>query len=253
MEHVSAARYREHRLHPGLRGHVEAAWSVSLDADAAPTAHRVVADGCIDVLVTPGRAPLVVGPTTEPFFSPMQPGTRVHGLRFRPGAAPFVLGAAAEELRGLAVPLAELLGRRSVPDAPVDLDGLQELLLARLAPTDPLVDAAVARLLRAPGTDVRSLAAAVALSERHLRRRFHAAVGLGPKRLGRVLRLQRLLAEARRRPGATGAELAFAAGYADEPHMGREVRALAGTAPQSLLRERGRSVLVPERAIGDAG
>ena len=240
---TSAARYREHPLHPALRAHVEAAWSLELAADAAPVEHRVLADGCMDIVVAADAAPVVVGPTLEPFTAPMAPGTRVYGLRFRPGAAPFTLGATAEELRGLSVPLDELLG---VPDAPVGLAALQRIVLARLRPTDPLVDAAVERLLRAPGTDVRALAAEVALSERQLRRRFHEAVGYGPKRLGRVLRLQRLLAEARRRPEATGAELAFAAGYADEPHMGREARALAGTAAQTLLRERGRSVLAAE-------
>lgn len=249
---TSAARYREHPLHPALRAHVEAAWSLELAADSAPVEHRVLADGCMDIVVGADAAPVVVGPTLEPFMAPMAPGSRVYGLRFRPGAAPFTLGATAEELRDLSVPLAELLGSREVPDAPVGLAALQRLVLDRLRPTDPLVDAAIARLLRAPGTDVRALAATVALSERQLRRRFHEAVGYGPKRLGRVLRLQRLLAEAHRRPGATGAELAFAAGYADEPHMGREARALAGTGPRALLRERGRSVLGTEAGTRDA-
>jgi AraC-like DNA-binding protein len=247
-----AARYREHPLHPALRGCVEAAWSLTLPEDAAPTLHRVLADGCIDIVVTPGRAPVVAGPPTAPLLFAMRPGTSVHGLRFRPGAAPFTLGAAGEELRDLEVPLADLLGRRAVPDAPLDLDALQRLIGARLRPTDPLVDAAVAWLARAPATDVRSLAAAVALSERQLRRRFVDAVGYGPKRLGRMLRLQRLLAEACRRPEATGVELAFAAGYADEPHMGREARALAGTSAQALLRERGRSVQAEAAEIRQA-
>jgi AraC-like DNA-binding protein len=234
-----AAHYREHPLHPALRRHVEAAWSVGLAAGEPPTEHRVVADGCMDIVVTPGHAPVVVGPATRPSFSAMAPGTTVYGLRFRPGAGPFVLRAGADELRDLQVPLAELLP----VDGPAELLDLQRLVLARLRPTDALVDAAVAELTRAPGTDVRTLARTLALSERQLRRRFHTAVGYGPKRLARVLRLQRLLAEARRRPEATGAELAFAAGFADEPHMGREARALAGIGPQALLRERGRSVL----------
>jgi AraC-like DNA-binding protein len=230
-----AARYREHPLHPALRGIVEAAWSVGLDPGEPPTEHRVLPDGCIDIVVVPGAEPVIAGPATRASLHAMQPGETVHGLRFRPGAAPFMLRAGADELRDQVVPLAELL-----PGDPRDLQGL---VLSHLRDTDPLVDAAVARLTRVPGTDVRAIADALALSERQLRRRFHAAVGYGPKRLARVLRLQRLLAEARRRPRATGAELAAAAGYADEPHMGRESRALAGTGPQLLLRERGRSVL----------
>lgn len=228
-----AAHYREHALHPALRGVVEAAWSVGLPSDAAPTEHRVLPDGCIDIVVAPGADPVIVGPTSRPSLNAMRPGETVHGLRFRPGAAPFLLRASGEELRDRVVPLAELL--------PGDPRDLQALVASHLSDTDPLVDAAVAQL--AHGADVRGLARELAISERQLRRRFHQAVGYGPKRLARILRLQRLLAEARRRPTATGAQLAAAAGYADEPHMGRDARALAGTAPRQLLEERGRSVL----------
>ncbi|MFD8985382.1 helix-turn-helix domain-containing protein, partial [Streptomyces sp. NPDC059564] len=48
-----------------------------------------------------------------------------------------------------------------------------------------------------------------------------------PRTLGRVLRLQRALALARR--GLPQAEVAHTAGYADQAHLAREVRALAGT------------------------
>jgi AraC-like DNA-binding protein len=247
-----AARYAEHPVHPALAGIVEAAWSVSHEAGAPALEHRVLPDGCIDLVLRDGEAALVVGPTTRVAFAAMAPGSAVRGLRLRPGAAPFALGAAAQDLRDLAVPLTDVLGTTAtrVPD---DLAGLQRLLLTRTQrPTDPLVDAAVARLTQAPGTEIGALARELAVSPRHLRRRFHVAVGYGPKRLARILRLQRLLACARRSPDALGVELALDAGYADEAHMGREVRELAGTSAQALLRERGRSVQAPGAAIRDA-
>jgi methylphosphotriester-DNA--protein-cysteine methyltransferase len=55
------------------------------------------------------------------------------------------------------------------------------------------------------------------------------AVGYGPKRLARVLRLRRALARA-----AAGEELAaaaFSAGYADQAHLGHDCRELAGVPP----------------------
>lgn len=247
-----AARYAEHPLHPALRGPVAAAWSVTLDAAAAPLEHRVLPDGCIDIVLTATAPPVVVGPTTGPLLVAMTPGTAVRGLRFRPGAAPALLGVGADALRDRTVPLAELLGPGHRGGEPLALAAVQALLVRRLlagpAADDPLVAAAVAMLTAAPGTEVAALARAVALSERQLRRRFHAAVGYGPKRLARVLRLQRLLAESRRDPAALGVELALAAGYADEAHMGREARELAGTAAQALLAERGRSVQAPSPA-----
>jgi AraC-like DNA-binding protein len=257
----AAARYVEHPPHPALADLVEAVWSVT---SGEAVGHRVLPDGCIDVLVRDGGPPVVVGPATRVTVAPMQPGTAVHGLRFRPGAAPFALGVGADELRDLVVPLGDVLGAAVVRRdragtlaphaAAATATGTLQRLLAVHArrPTDPLVDAAVARLGAAPGTPIAALAGELAVSPRQLRRRFDSAVGYGPKRLARVLRLQRLLALAQRTPGALGVDLAFAAGYADEAHMGREARELAGIAAQALLRERGRSVQAPDRAVGDA-
>jgi len=92
------------------------------------------------------------------------------------------------------------------------------------------VEAAVARL-RDPGARVDALAAEIGLSERQLRRRFHAAVGYGPKTLQRVLRFRRFLAG----PREDLARAALEAGYADQPHLAREVARLAGTTPSRLI------------------
>ncbi len=69
------------------------------------------------------------------------------------------------------------------------------------------------------------------LSERQLRRRFHAAAGYGPKTLQRVLRFRRFLAG----PRGDLARAALEAGYADQPHLTREVARLAGTSPSRLI------------------
>jgi AraC-like DNA-binding protein len=69
-----------------------------------------------------------------------------------------------------------------------------------------------------------------------LHRHFTAAVGYGPKTLQRVLRLQRVLAQAGRQPLVGRlADIALDAGYADQAHMSREVRALTGRNPRALL------------------
>jgi AraC-like DNA-binding protein len=73
---------------------------------------------------------------------------------------------------------------------------------------------------------VAAAAARSGLGERQLRRRCEAAFGYGPKTLARVLRLQRALELARR--GVPFASVAAEAGYADQPHLAREVRALTG-------------------------
>ena len=70
------------------------------------------------------------------------------------------------------------------------------------------------------------------LSERQLHRRCVAAVGYGPVLLRRVLRFRRFVSRIDA-GGASGdlAGLAAEAGYADQAHLTRESRELAGLPP----------------------
>jgi AraC-like DNA-binding protein len=93
---------------------------------------------------------------------------------------------------------------------------------------------------RAP--DLRSLWSSLEVSERSFRRRCRSAVGIGPKALHRILRFQGFLARAQyalargRRPDEDGlARLAVDAGYADQAHLTRECRRLAGVSPRVFL------------------
>ena len=60
-------------------------------------------------------------------------------------------------------------------------------------------------------------------------------VRLRAKTLQRILRLQRFLALGRADPSARLARLAADAGYADQAHLGRDCRALAGATPAELV------------------
>jgi AraC-like DNA-binding protein len=196
----------------------------------------VLPDGCLDVIVGPDAA-IVAGPDTAPVPARLAPGEVVVGLRLRPGAGGAALGVAANELRDARVPLEDVwgpAGRELGELAGGDPFALAAALRTRLAasPLDLRVLEAARRLARAPATPVPALAAAVGLGERHLRRRFAAAVGYGPKTFARVVRFRAALG--RVRAGEPLAAAALAAGYADQAHMTRELVALGGRTPGSL-------------------
>ncbi|MFC9295469.1 helix-turn-helix domain-containing protein [Streptomyces sp. NPDC057011] len=194
----------------------------------------VLPDGCMDLLWVDGRL-LVAGPDTVPHPAGEVPGGAFAGIRLAPGTAPALLGVPAHVLRDRRVELAELWPAREVRrlaglvagfgDPRTGLEVLAARRAAGAGPPDPLAAEVVARL-RA-GEAVAGIAAAVGLGERQLRRRSQAAFGYGPRTLGRILRLRRALALAV--AGLPYAEVACAAGYADQAHLAREVRALAGT------------------------
>ncbi|MEV6315743.1 helix-turn-helix transcriptional regulator [Streptomyces sp. NPDC051776] len=207
-------------------------------ADEAP--HRVLPDGCTDLIWLDGEL-FVAGPDTRGYVPAVVPGAHYVGLRFPPGRGPDLLGVPADELRDHRVPLDALwpgadvrrLAER-VADAPDRAAALERIAVDRLpgAPRpDPLLAIVVAGL-RA-GEPVSAVAAAAGLGERRLHRRALAAFGYGPKTLARVLRMNRALDLAR--TGAPFAEVAVDAGYADQAHLAREVKALAGVPLRELL------------------
>jgi AraC-like DNA-binding protein len=240
--------YRELAPPRELREHVLCGWTLGpVSGNGA-----VLPDGCMDIVWRQGRGVIVAGPDTAAVPASREPGSTVVGVRFRPGAGPAMLGLAASELRDLRVPLAEVWGDDAerleesldaAPDSPARLRLLQaelERRLVRARSPDPLVAAAVVRLYSNDPGRVSAIADALGISERQLRRRFHAAVGYGPKTLARVLRFQRVLALASRRGAARGdlARLALDAGYADQAHMTAEVTRLTGEPPSRLLAAR---------------
>ena len=86
-----------------------------------------------------------------------------------------------------------------------------------------------------PQIPVAEMAATLGLSERQLRRRIQESVGYSPRTLARIMRFQRFLANRERNPARDLADLAISSGYADQPHLTRECRALTGLTPVGLL------------------
>lgn len=202
---------------------------------------RVVPDGCIDIVWIEDGGTQIVGANTTAFVVDLPAGTRVAGARLRPGAAPPLLGIDGIEMRDGRAPIEDVWdddGRRlawHLDEAGDPVSTLLAALAARArgaAPPDPLVRAAVARLDERAGP-VGAIARELAVSERQLRRRVETAVGYGPKRLARVLRLRRALAAAH--AGTELGRVAAEAGYADQAHFTHECRALAGVPPSVVV------------------
>lgn len=77
------------------------------------------------------------------------------------------------------------------------------------------------------------LAGTLDISREHLARRFAADVGISPKAFARIIRFERATAHLSGTPVSI-AEIAFDTGYADQAHMTREIRRMAGVTPGDL-------------------
>ena len=220
--------YREIPPSPAWASTVECFWTLRAGGDTSP--HRVLPDGCADILL--GETPSVVGPMTTFRDYALVPGTQIAGLRFRPGRWTSILGTPGDRIVDAVLPLEDLWGSRRARefrDRGFDAQAIEALLPAPAAPTP--AEQAIALLERAAGcATVEDLACESGLSVRQFRRVCLEKTGLTPKLLARVLRFRH--AAARVHVAQTAAALALDCGYYDQAHLIRDFREFAGRTPR---------------------
>ncbi|MFF2305663.1 helix-turn-helix domain-containing protein [Streptomyces sp. NPDC058128] len=178
----------------------------------------------------------------------------LHGveLTLAPWAAYRLFGSPLGELADVLTDPADVLGRRArdltaaleaAPGWAGRFAALDETLLrwaADVAPSrepSPAVLRAWELLNRSSGTvPVRELAARCGWSPRHLENRFREQIGLTPKRLARILRLNRAIRQLT--AGGRPADIAAGCGFYDQSHLSREFTDLTGMPPGRFLATR---------------
>jgi len=166
------------------------------------------------------------------------------GVRLKTGVVPGLTGASAREFVDRGVPVTHVFSQATLSDLDLGHDApcnviVREIvrLMRRLPRHDvrPLIPTSHARI-----ETVRGLAEWLSTAPRSLRDRVYRDAGISPKRMLRVLRLHTALRAAWGRQ-ASWSEIAYRAGYADQAHLTREMRALLGETP-SAWRARGSAV-----------
>jgi AraC-like DNA-binding protein len=195
----------------------------------------------VDVISVDDGPAFVMGPPTEARHIPLPAGTTNKGVRLRAGAAQRLLDASPAELLNAIVPLSELLRTRSargIAAAPDDVHAhVPQLLRQSATDEDPTVRSAIAWLARNWRSSVDDLSKHANSSNRELRRRFMAAIGMGPKLVQRMVRVQAALHLMQARKGRLSlSDLAFECGFADQAHMTRELARFTDYTPTHLRR-----------------
>lgn len=257
---TAANRYTEYAPCAALRPYVECFWSSSTaGAGQANRFHRVLPDGCMDIIFNFGevwsdRAPprnganregsYVVGTMTRPLLVGLGNRAEFLGVRFRPGKALAFLRLSADELTDRSTALDNLWGRTGktlearlaeLPSLQRKIAELEQELLRRLAldgKQDPCVEAAVAFILRQRGTpSVQAVCAQAGISRQHLARKFAHHVGISPKLFCRVVRFQNIVEQLRGSGPVGWSATALELGFYDQAHMISDFKELAGLSP----------------------
>jgi AraC-like DNA-binding protein len=233
------------------------------DRGMTPAGHRAIPHPGVTLALEFGTGPLIV----DDAAGRQQRGSLVAGLGFGPGpvwvrgenfeavqvrlspvVARAVLGVSPADLDGAVVALDDLWGREAsrIREQLADVSSwedrfaLTDALLARRreagSPVDPEVAWAWHRIVVSRGlVRVDKLAAELGWSRKRLWSRFYTQIGLPPKRAAKLVRFDH--AAHRLVAGDGPARVAADGGYADQPHLHRDVIAFTGVTPATVAGE----------------
>ncbi|MEV4345676.1 AraC family transcriptional regulator [Actinoplanes sp. NPDC049596] len=241
--------------HPRLLRHV-VGYAGFRSGTREPVAHRLLALAYTTLVIDfDSPSGLVTGPRAE--ATAWGDSMWGHGVSvgLTPAGVAALLGVPMGELAGETVPLADLIGARATelpgrlaaePSWAARYKLLDMLLGGVLGPgrafwaadvpratgPDRAVMVAWRRLQRTGAPRIGEVAAELGVSRRNLERGFRRDVGLSPGSVARISRFQRVAGQFGR--GMALSAAAADSGYADQAHLTREVRALAGVTPTQL-------------------
>jgi AraC-like DNA-binding protein len=218
---------------------------VRLNADAS--CDLILPDGCADIIVCDDRPPTVAAPDAMTRRVQLRDGMVLTGIRLRPGAWHAVFGCPAFQFVNGGLLLSDIApGARQLHQAVLQSRNLAERLaaleawvrnaLVRATSDDRTIIAACRMLSGDPVVAISAIADRLDWNVRTMHRRFLAACGYGPKHFQKIMRIQAVLRAAQAIPSAGLAELAIAAGFADQAHMTRDFRAITGLTPADYFR-----------------
>ena len=259
--HHRVGGYHEYAPPADLADAVEALWTHET-VGIRVAVHRVVPDAAVSLCFMGTRAPdgsagasrlRLIGPVAAPRLFAPGPGHSMAAMRVKLEWCRPLLGVAPWEHVGgepcyadirpdLAAPLEERLMRTTEPADALRL--LVAFLRERRAARPVAVAGVVLRVsmesLRcgASAPRVATLARRLGVSDRHLRRLVVGETGISPRHFARIQRFHALLRSSDLAGRPLWAALAAHHGYADQSHLIREVRDLAGVTPTRLHEER---------------
>jgi len=254
--------YKTYPPAPSLKLFVKCFWSLEAPASWVPEKQRIVPDGCMEMIFNDGDLYcqilengehilqprcFVFGQITSPLDIAPNGATGILAVRFHPdGFAPFTT-LALHSMDNRAVALSELYGEagvdleKKVLAAPTTTDRIaiiESFLLNRLNSPDgidSLAKSCVEMLLRTKGqVSIDILAGQLNTSRRQLERKFFLAIGLRPKQLSKIIRLQATLKVMEQKQFASLTALAHENGYFDQAHFIKDFREFTGMSPRQF-------------------
>lgn len=254
--------YQTYEPSIALADFVKCFWVLESPASTGDQKQRIVPDGCMEMIFHYGDLyrqyitgtdsiiqprSFVFGQITTPLEIEPTGECGIFAVRFLPdGFMPFAT-MPLQEMADKAVPLQELFGEEGVQladsvlhatDHTARIGIIEAFLTNRLSMPgviDRVVNISVAAIVDLDGQlSVSGLAEQVNVNRRQLERKFAQAIGLSPKQLSKIIRLQATIKRMQSQAFGSLTEIAYDGEYYDQAHLIRDFKEFTGVTPKQF-------------------
>lgn len=241
---------------------VKCYWTLESPGEENPQRQRIVPDGCMEMIFHYGDLYqqyinneqsilqprcFVISQLTQPLEIEPTDATGIFSVRFHPaGFTPFAT-LPIKEMENSAVALEKLFGKeglaieQEILTAKSTLERIARIeafLINRLTDTETInriIVSTVDTILSANGQlSVNELSQKININRRQLERKFSTVVGLSPKQLSKIIRLQATLKLLLHKQFTSLTALAYEGEYYDQAHFIKDFKEFTGLSPKAF-------------------
>jgi AraC-like DNA-binding protein len=254
--------YTTYAPHPHLSAFVKCYWTLAGPKTAEPEKQRIVPDGCMEMIfhlgdlykqyIDNGSTMLqpksfVFGQITQALDIEPTGETEILAIRFHPeGFTPFA-SLPVKVMENRAVPLHELFGENGLelekevllaPTHAQRVKIIESFLLNRMMRAesiDRIAKASVEMMMQLNGQlSVNELAEDLNIQRRQLERKFSSVIGLSPKQLAKMIRIQATLKMLAHKKLTSLTDIAYEGHYYDQAHFIKDFKEFTGLSPKEF-------------------
>lgn len=258
--------YQTFEPHSDLESIVKCYWTLEVPAQKDVQRQLIIPDGCIEMIFILGDdikrytsedefilqpREMILGQITESFYIKPTGYVNSFAVRFYPyGLANFV-ATPIKNLANKETPLKLLFGEETsyqlgqkiieATDTKNRIEIIEGFLLNRLSGKtiiSKIVKTTIDAIYSTKGsTSIGAIIEDDLSKRRQLERKFIKQIGISPKQLGKMIRLQTVLKIFLNQQIETFTEIAYESGYYDQAHFNKDFKEFTGITPKEFLED----------------
>jgi AraC-like DNA-binding protein len=247
---------------PNLNTLIKCYWTLDAPQEIDSEKQRIVPDGCMEMIFHYGDAYLqyaedgnyivqpksfVFGQITKTLEIAPTGTTGVFAARFHPDGFMPITTVSINTMENRAVPLIEVFGEEGLQIEQDILTSsstqerikiIEVFLLNKLTSqesVDRIIKSSIAMMLNLKGKNsIADLAKEININRRQLERRFSSVIGLSPKQLAKIIRLQAMIKALLNSQPQNLTSIAYEGDYYDQAHFIKDFKEFTGISPKKF-------------------